>query len=402
MKKFLLILLAVFVSTVTVVYIFRYDIFQYSAETIIKKKLPDYVSVDRLIFDLKNNLLEIKTLKIKNPEGFHFKYMAQMDSITCKYRAAGQKILDGIEITEVTASGPVIYLERAASGRVNANEMGQVMSVPGRRERGTLSGEIDTVPVLEKPKAVKGEFSRKSLTKKNISDLVKLTNTITIKNGKIVFSDSFVSSSPHVMMFERLNGDLVLDLSRDYSSARSIRSTGTGFINGRDNQKIEWAIFFDPTKKALTMSSEYKIENVDIRLFEPYYDSYSPITIHKGTCSGTLVFNFDNGNIGSTNTLRIKGLDFSLKNSDVFSNYWDSSLPEIIKYLKDASEEIVFDFKIKGDINSPKFYPGPELKKAVQNLVINKIQGMVESFNGDDSGEGNVGKVIDLVRGLIR
>lgn len=398
MKKFLLVLLILLVSIVVMVYIFRYDIFQYSAETIIKSKLPDYVSVDRLIFDSQNNLFVIKALKIENPKGFRSKYVVQIDSVVCKYRMASRNILNGIKITEITAAGPVINIERASNGQINVNEMGNVMTHPGL----TPESKTPAARVLEKPKTVvKREFSEKALNTKNISDLVKLTDTVTIKDGRIIFTDGRVSLNPYVLVFERLNGTLGIDLSRDYKSVRSVRSTGSGFINGGDYQKIAWTIFLDLTKKSLTMSNECDIKDVDIKLFEPYYDTYSPIIIHRGTCSGTLVFNFDNGNIGSDNTLRIKNLDFSLKDGGIGSKYWDENLPEVIKYLENASGEVVFDFKIKGDIKSPRFYPGPEVKKALQNLVINKVAGIVDGFGGDTSSEGDVGRVIDLVKGML-
>ena len=127
MKKILLILLVVLVVGISVVYYFRQDIFQASAEAIIKKNLPPFVTVDSIIFNLKEGLLEIKGFAVKNPRGYKDKNLARIDSITCKYKMKSKNVLDGLEVTEVTAQRALINIERLADGRININEMDEVM-----------------------------------------------------------------------------------------------------------------------------------------------------------------------------------------------------------------------------------------------------------------------------------
>jgi hypothetical protein len=387
-KKILIILLIIFVAIVAVVYYFRYDIFQVSAEAIIKKNLPPFVHVDRIIFNLKDGLLEIKGFSLRNPRGYINKDLARIDSITCRYKMKGDNILDGLEVTGIDASKPLINIERLPDGRFNINEMDKVM------EEGKKAA----------PRREKAPAAGKRSSKRDISDFVKLTNTINIKNGKVVFLDKAVRPSPNVLTFEDVNGKIVLGLSDDYRSVNSMESQGEGDISGDSSQRVQWVVSLDPGTERLTMSNRYEVSGLDITQFKPYYDRYSPIDIKRGWCSGTFVFDFDNGNIGSMNTLRLRGLKFTVKEDASSSGFWDAAVPDIIHYLRSSSGEIVFDFKIKGDMNDPRFYPGPVLKNAIQAKVVDTItEALSEKGEGAPSdGRSDTEKVVDILRGLLK
>ena len=128
------------------------------------------------------------------------------------------------------------------------------------------------------------------------------------------------------------------------------------------------------------MASSYKVSDVDILQFAPYYNQYSPIIIENGYFSGDLVFNFDNGNIGSTNTVFLKHFKFREKSGGIGAQYWQATLSEVIQYLRTSTGDIIFDFKIKGDMDSPRFYLGPHVKQAIQSLVIDKVSDVIREL----------------------
>ena len=250
MKKVGIVILAVFIALAGVVYYFRYDIFQFSAESIIKKMLPKYVSVSRIIFDLKNGVMQVKGFGIKNPRGFQDKFLASIDSVTCRYKMRGKTILDGIEVTDIEAAGPVINIERLSSGQLNVNEMGKMMETEEGKEPA-------------KPKAEKRE---KAASGKGISDIIKLTNTISITGGKLALLDKAVSRRPYQLTFEGASGNITLDLSGDYKNVLSAATKGKGFINGDPAQRIDWTITLNPQTKKLTMGNRFEVNNMDILL----------------------------------------------------------------------------------------------------------------------------------------
>ena len=389
MKKILLVLFIIFIAGLAVIYYFRHDIFQVSAEAVIRKSLPPFVTVDRIIFDLKKGLLEVKGFAIENPKGYKNKSLARIDSITCKYKLKSDNVLGGLEVTEITARRPLINIERLAGGRFNINEMDEVMG-----------GEK-----TESPAEKKAGPEKKKPSKRNISDFIKLTDTINITDGKVVFIDNDVRPSPNILTFEKMNGEIVLNLTDNYSAVKSMSTKGAGVINGDSSQRVNWIVSLDPNPQRLTMSNRYEVNGADITTFKPYYDEYSPIDIKSGTFSGTLVFDFDNGNIGSMNTLRFRGLKFALKKDTSGAGFWEAAVPDIIEYLRSSTGEIVFDFKIKGDMNSPRFYPGPILKNAMQAKMVDTL---TEALAGEGEEEGapsgkktDAEKVVDVLRGLF-
>lgn len=178
-------------------------------------------------------------------------------------------------------------------------------------------------------------------------------------------------------------------------------------MKGDPTQRIDWVISHDPTAEQLTMSNRYEVRDVDIIQFKPYYDEHSPIIIHRGRFSGTLVFDFDHGNIGSMNTLVLKGLWFEVKEGRRGAASWQAAvIPDVIRYLQSRPGELTFDFKIKGTMKEPRFYPGPHVKRAIQRLAVEKI---VEALAGPEEAakEGaqpvktDIEKVVDLLKDLF-
>ena len=390
MKKIGIILLVFLIIGAAVIWHFRFDIFQYSAESIIMNMLPEYVHVKRIIFDLPNGVMRVQGFGIKNPRGYEAKFLASVESITCRYKMRGKNILDGIEVTSIKASEPVINIERLSNGRLNVEDMGQVMeaAAPAKKE--------------PKPSAVK-----KKTKGKDLSDIIKMTDTVNISDGKIVFLDRAVMRRPYQLTFEDVNGDIVLGLSDDYRQVLSVGSKGNGFVNGDHRQKVGWIISLDPQARGLTMENRFDVSDVDVMPFKPYYDQYSPIDVRSGRFSGTLIFNFDNGNIGSTNTVYLDALKFTEKKKGFASGFWDTTLSDIIKYLESSPGRIIFDFKIKGPMDNPRFYLGPHVKKALQNMVIDKVADLLRPEEGDEGAapgapKSDTEKVVDLIQGILK
>jgi len=392
MKKIFTVILVILIAAAAVVFHFRYDIFQFGAESVIKRMLPPYVHVDRIIFDLQNGVLRVKGFAVRNPRGFSNKYLATIREITCRYRMQGKTILDGIEVTDIEGTAPVINIERLRDGRLNVNEMGQMM---GEAPAGGEKADVRKAPE-EKPAGPKAPG-------KSIADVVKLTDTVKINGGKVVFLDNAVARSPYTLTFENVNGNIVLGLNRDYTAVTSVATTGGGLVNGRPGQRVDWIVSLDPDAAELTMSNRYEVRDVDLIPFKPYYDRYAPIDIERGTFSGTLVFDFDNGNIGSMNTITLRDLKFAERHGSEGAGFWDASISEIIRYLETSPGNVVFDFKIKGDMKSPRFYPGPHVKEAIQSAAIDTISDTLKGLGkgGEGGDKSDVDKVMGVVKGLL-
>ncbi|MBU0684070.1 MAG: DUF748 domain-containing protein [Candidatus Omnitrophota bacterium] len=391
MKKILIILTCIAFALAGAIYYFRYDIVHYSLETIIENNLPPYMTIGSIKIDFQNEIFTINNLRIKNPHGYAKKLLVEINSVKCRYKRISGNLFDGVEITEITTERPVINIERAPNGNVNVARMNAVIDPPKPVKI------IQSVPRLkEKILALLPRF------KGNVSDVVKLPEGINISNGKIVFLDRINPNLLTRITCEDIKAFLKINLTKDYSKVLFLASQGNGLVNGDLSQGITWDISLDPVSEKIKMSNTYEIRNIDMTLFESYYEKFCPIVIDRARCSGTIVLNFDGEDIGSTNTLKIDGLRFHEKSEGPAFNYWQIGIPDLIKYLQVSTGEIIFDFKIKGNINNPKFYPGPYLKKAMQSLVVNKVTDAISSFTDEKMGDNSdVGKVINTIRGLL-
>src|SRR3989338_2358833 len=79
-------------------FIYRYQILQYSAEKIVRKLLPDYITVEKMSFNFKDSKIAFNAFRIMNPPGFSGKYLIEVGDLECRFRMKGRSMLDGFEI----------------------------------------------------------------------------------------------------------------------------------------------------------------------------------------------------------------------------------------------------------------------------------------------------------------
>ena len=153
------------------------------------------------------------------------------------------------------------------------------------------------------------------------------------------------------------------------------------------------------------MSNRFEVSGLNLLTFEPYYDSFSPLIFKKGRVSGTLVFDFNNGDIGSTNEIYLSNLAFSVKKGYENQQVWGVTVPEIVRYFTTTSGDIVFDFKLKGDMSRPQFYLGPISKRAIASMVVDRIVSYAVEQATKQSGGKEIDKTkqaIDMVRQFLK
>jgi hypothetical protein len=383
------------------VYLFRYNIFRYSAESLIKKNLPDNITVEDINFDIERGFLEILGFRVLNPPGYTKKYFCHIRRFICEYENIGSNLTDGITVTDITAEYPGLYIERKVDGKNNFQEIVEYMQSPEYQDnfKFTSGREPDIVTVkggyadevIAKKETLQGNFITEKisagLSQFNVFDFLELTDTIKISEGQFIFRDMTLESDYQVSL-DDVNGTLRFIFNDDYTEFISLETKGASIINGYRDQRLKWVSILYPGREELTMSNSFSIDNIDIRQFKPYYDRYLPIDIINARASGNFVIDFDNGNIGSTNTVSLQGLKFVIKKDTSSSRYWEGAFNEIVKYLTSARGETIFDFKIKGSIKNPRFYPGSHVKEAIQNMVVDKISETVRALRERQQEQG--------------
>lgn len=394
MKKIFITIALVLVILGAVIFIYRYQLAQYSAETVLRKLLPDYIKIETMIFDFRSQRVTFRGFRIANPPDFTNRFLMEIDEITCTYRMKGKDILQGIEIMDPVFRKPVLTVERLNNGRINLNEMQTVVG------KNAGKGE-PPAPSNAKRKEPAGSSG------KQLSDTVKLPENFNVQDGKFIFIDRLNFSRPHIITFENIDSVLSVKLDSGYTRALNVSSSGTGNLNGDHAERVRWTVSFNPTTPALTMSNRFEVSGLNILTFEPYYDKYSPFVFKRGRFSGTLIFDFDNGNIGSTNEIHLSNIVFSIKEGYQNAAFWETNVTDLAKYFTSSSGDIVFDFKIKGEMSKPQFFLGPISKQALVSMAVDKVSSAIEQMNtkgagGQGSDIDKAKKYIDMFQNLLK
>ena len=397
-KKIFILIIIIIAIVIAAIYIYRHAIIQYYAEKIIRENLPSYVKIDRINFDFAGSKISLNDFKILNPPGFSSEYLLKINDISCRYGIKGKGIPEGIEISDVFFKGADIEIERHRDGRINVVEMGNFIKsiTPKEREGLPAQANTDNAPSEAKQGPQRG---------RKLSDIIELPGSFGIKDGRIAFLDALPYDKPHLITVNSLNGEVSISLDDNYSKILALSFTLEGNMNESRNEVIKWKASLNPATPRITMSNRFDVSSLDLLAFEPYYDKFSPFVFKRGMFSGALVFDFDNGNIGSTNEIILSHIQFYIKPGYESSQMWETNAQDLMRYFTTTSGDIVFDFKIKGDMTNPQFYLGPISKRAITSMAIDKISSVVEQITNQGDAAGGVaekaGDYIDLIRGFI-
>lgn len=391
-KKILIAIVILILAALAALYFYRHTIIKHYTEKLIRENLPGYIQIEKVNFDFANNKVSLSNFRVLGPPGFSPKYVVEVKEISCKYGIRGKWIPMGLEINSVLLNGADIRVERLRNGRVNVAEM---------------ENFIQSFP----PKASKQSTKDSQLPTPNsqlsLSNLIKLPTTFDIKNSRFIFIDKVPYTNPYFTTVELINGQVSIQFAGDYSKITNLSFVIAGNLNGNKRETIQWTASLDPTRPKLTMSNRFEVSNLDLLVFEPYYDQFSPFVFKRGRFSGTLVFDFNNANIGSTNEIHLSSLAFTVKPGMENSQMWETTVPDLLNYFTTTSGEIVFDFKLKGSMDKPEFYLGPISKRALTSMALNKVTSFaLEQISKQGGGSGSdidkAKEAIDMFKGFLK
>jgi len=397
-KITIIILLVTILALTGYVYLNRQELLNKSIDKMITDLLPSFIKIDSLSLDLDKKTINIENLRILNPKGFSHSYLTQIPSVNGSYKQTDSgNILKGISIEEIVLADPNFYIDRDSTGEINIEQMREVLrGLPPVKKMGLKTRAL-------------GLFSYLLSPVKNISQLLDIDPVFNISSGALVFTDDYIDNEAYVTTIEDIDAVVTLDPQKNFKGIDYLTSKGKGILNGKPRQHIEWDIRYNPTTEKLTMANQFIIRDIDFTRFSPYYDRFSPFIFKKGRASGELMFNFDNGNIGSMNEIRFSGTEIEPKKDYTFNKFWPTGTEDLYRYFSDSSGEIVFDFKIKGTIDKPEFHLGSKTKQALSQMVIYKIaDALLSSTEDKDTSEqspdtpaeekSDVEKIIDILK----
>ncbi|MFH1996045.1 MAG: DUF748 domain-containing protein [Candidatus Omnitrophota bacterium] len=400
MKKFFIALLIVILLAAGAVYFFRQSIIQQSIEFALRKALPEYVTVEKIDINFPGKTISVQGISVLNADGFSQVELLKLPELSCKFKQRGKNVTEGLALYDLTMTGLTLLLERDSGGRFNLVEFGKFFGASAGDARTEAAGAAPRA----KPPAPEKPSGRKTLQPApaeedapEFSGLVTLPNECALKNANIVFIDNLISQPPKLLSFEHVYASVIVEFNGSYSEIRNFSTSGAGRLNGKADETVEWVISLNPKTPKLTMSNRYTPKNIDLTTFAPYISRYSPFNVAEGRLSGTLVIDFDNGQIGSSNEVELRKLRFSVDRDYQGFSFGGISVSDLARYLAESGERIIFDFKVKGQPDNLKFHPGPITKRALTSTVIDTISGALKSGNSSDSSSETVDKILNFL-----
>lgn len=388
----------ILILAVLLFFIGRHRIIDYGIRFFVKRTLPEYVEIKNFNIDIEKGSLFIKGIKIKNPNGFKSRYLLEADSLTIFFDGLSKLSSGKFLIKDIELSSPIIYIIRADNGITNIEYFLKTLGKRNPVSGVTISSKISAfITFLFFP-----NIDLNYITKDEIPFM--------IKEGGIIFEDYYNFKEPYKSSILNLKADGAFNLKDKFRGLSGIRMELNGIVNGNKDEYITWNMeskFEDEWRYKI--SNTLNIDNLNLPHFEPYYDKFSPFIFKKAFVRGNIIFNLDNGNIGSTNELRF--YNFVIEKREEFSNsfLWDVNIEDLYTYFASESGEIVFDFKIKGTLEEPKLYMGSKVKKALTRMAVDKIADIFikrpEQSKADDgyepSGLDKIENVIEIFKKRI-
>ncbi len=397
-KITIIILLVIILALAGYLYLNRHELFNKSIDRVLTDLLPPYIEIDGLSLDFEKKTIKIENLKILNPKDFSHPYLVQAPLISCSYKQGGDAdSLKSISIEDIEITDLKLYIDRNSGGEINIERMKDVFK------------GASTIKKMSLKTKVLGIFSYLLSPVKNIDQLLDTDPVFNVSSGVLVLTDDYLSDGDYVTTVEDIDAVVILDLRKKFKGIDHVAFKGKGIVNGKPRQRLEWDTKYDPTTEKLTMANQFIIRDIDFARFSPYYDRFSPFIFKKARASGELMFNFDNGDIGSMNEIRFSDTEIEPKKDYVFNKFWPTGTEDLYRYFSDSSGEIVFDFKIKGTIDKPEFHLGSKTKQALSRMAIYKIADVLLSSDKDTSQQSpdapaedksDIEKIIDILKSL--
>ncbi|MFH1645843.1 MAG: hypothetical protein ABIB11_05415 [Candidatus Omnitrophota bacterium] len=391
LKLILVFLALTLILAIVLLYINRYQVIDYGIRFFAKTALPEYVEIKYFDIDIKKGTCLAKGLKVKNPPGFKTPYLLEADSLTILFDGLSSGSSGKFLIKDIKLTSPVFYIVRTDNGLTNIKRFSETIGKKEISSEVTVSSKISALiisllfPDIDFNYATKNEIPFR------------------LKEGGIIFDDHYDFEKPYQSSILNLEVEGAFNLRNNYRGLSDIRFLLNGMVNGNNDEYISWDMrYVFEDKGQYKMSNTLNVDNLNLPHFEPYYNKFSPFIFDKALARGKLVFDLDNGNIGSTNELRF--YSFVIRKKEEFSNLflWDVNIDDLYTYFASESGEIVFDFKIKGTLEEPKFYMGSKVKKALTRMAVDKIADIFikrpeQDASGGVSEPSGLEKIEDVI-----
>jgi len=209
-----------------------------------------------------------------------------------------------------------------------------------------------------------------------------MVKNISIKDSTIEFVDRDILGAPYTIIFDDFNAEITAKPQEKSSGSMpivcqaSFRIPSQNFAPGRVN--IDGVI--TAYKYMEDIQARVNTQSVDITIFGPYINRYTPFIIRQGIFSSRTNFELLNTRINSLTTMEFYTLSLAVDPSKEGASFLNTSVDKLVPYLTSKSGSLIFDFTVKGGEGALTYGLGPQVKDAIGMAITSEIFETIRRF----------------------
>jgi len=190
-------------------------------------------------------------------------------------------------------------------------------------------------------------------------------NSVTLKNGRMTFTDHFVKPN-YTAELSRIDGGLSAVSSREPKPAKV---NVTGRVYGTAPLSISGTV--QPFAEFLSLDLKTSAKGVDLPRFTTYSSKYVGYPIKRGKLSVDLQYKLEDRALQATNHVVLNQLTFGEKTNSPDA----TTLPVMlaVSLLKDSKGNIDINLPISGSLDDPEFSVGGIILRVLGNLLVKAV-----------------------------
>lgn len=205
-------------------------------------------------------------------------------------------------------------------------------------------------------------------------------NSVTLKNGRMTFTDHFVKPN-YTAQLSRIEGGLSAVSSREPKPAK-VNVTGRVY----DTAPLSIGGTVQPFAEFLSLDLKVSAKGVDLPRFTTYSAKYVGYPIKRGKLSVDLQYKLEDRALQATNHVVLNQLTFGDKTNSPDA----TTLPVMlaVSLLKDSKGNIDINLPISGSLDDPEFSVGGIILRVLGNLLVKAVTSpfslLASAFGSDE------------------
>ncbi|MDD5422706.1 MAG: DUF748 domain-containing protein [Candidatus Omnitrophica bacterium] len=326
-------------------------------EEAVSNMLGSRIKFTGVALDIKKSMVSFQGFTVMNKMEFEENiFMADKFTVSIdreKFEKERQLVFEEIHIDRGT-----LTIERNAKGLLN----------------------LAAWPVYDPPGQAGVAYAAEAPASGGIYNFAKSIKKITISNSVLRFKDYYISREPFSIYADNFNFEFTpTGISREKIGADcsfKLRIPVLNSVNGSAEFSAGMAIYPERVDMEAALYTNY----INMALFLPYFDAYTPFSVKDGVFSSDTRFRMHDNMVDSLTTISFHKLHIKAKPGAENSQFLQTSVNRLTPYLMSQQGNLIFDFVIKGPAEKPEAGLGPRVKYAIGMVALEEFSKAMQQL----------------------